>query len=291
MVLLEGRLLMVMSYQPRFPQLRECIGIYGDNGVGKSTVAISMMRRMTDRHFHVFDNNNSYEFSIYEDDEKNAKVIAAQNFTIYPADFTDWLEQKARILEIEAAAEPGDWAVFDMVNLAWDAVPSWYTTHFLKMDEMEYRAAVRQALEEKRSGQQSKGEKGDRTAPLFDQLRDWQHINPEYKRTMYGAWERLNQAGVHVLAVTDFKLVGDKDDKALRKRYGGIGARPGGQKAMTGCVQTMLYLQSDGEDEFTITTAKDRGSRKAKALDEEPWEDFCSVYLTPVARWSMQKVD
>jgi len=26
-------------------------------------------------------------------------------------------------------------------------------------------------------------------------------------------------------------------------------------------------------------------------LDEEPWDDFCKTYLSPVAGWHMEKVD
>lgn len=281
---------MPMSYQPKFPQLRERICVYGQNGVGKTNVAITMMRRMTDRHFHILDNNASYEFSIYEDDERNAKIIDAQSFTIHEANPHSWIDQKRIIEEIEDACVAGDWAVFDMLDPLWESIPGWYTKDFLGLDEDEYRAKVRLALEEKRDQQVGKGEKGDRTAPLFDQLRDYQHINPTYKKAVYGAMTRLNSKGVHVLCVAGAKLVGDKDDRGLRKIYA-PGDRPGSQKGLTGEVNTVLNLEHDGEEEFTITTKKDRASRKAKRLDEDEWTDFCSVYLSPVARWSMQKVD
>lgn len=279
-----------MSYQPKFPQLRERICVYGQNGVGKTNVAITMMRRMTDRHFHILDNNSSYEFSIYEDDERNAKIIAAQNFTIYEADPHTWLDQKRAIEEIEAKAEFGDWAVFDMLDPMWEAIPGWYTSEFLGLDEDEYRQKVRLALEEKRDEQLSSKQKADRTAPLFDQLRDYQHINPTYKRAVYGTMTRLNAKGVHVLCAAGAKQTGDKDDKGLRKIYA-PGDRPASQKGLTGEVNTVLNLEHDGDETFTMTTKKDRASRKAKALDEEPWTDFCAVYLGPVARWSMQRVD
>lgn len=282
---------MGMIYVPKFPQLTERIGVYGQSGAGKTNVAITMMRRMTDRHFHIFDNNASYEFSIYEDDERNAKVIAAQNFTIYPADFTDWLDQKAAIAKVEEGCVEGDWAVFDLTDLAWESVPSWYTETFLGLDEMQYRAKIRGALEDKRTAQQAEGGKGDRTAPVFDQLRDWQHINPEYKRTMYGAFERLNARGVHVIAMADAKPISDNDDPSIRKRYRPFKERPAGQKGLTKEMQTMLHLSYDGDDGYTVSTAKDRGSRttSAKKLVEEPWSDMCSVYLSKVCGWHMEK--
>lgn len=284
---------MGMIYVPKFPQLTERIGVYGQSGAGKTNFAITMMRRMTNRHFHVFDNNAAYEFCIYEDDERNAKVIAAQNFTIHSADFTDWLDQKARIAEVEAACAEGDWAVFDLTDLAWEAVPAWYTEEFLGLDEMAYRAKIRSALEDKRVEQQAAGGRGDRTAPVFDQLRDWQHINPEYKRTMYATFERLNARGVHVLAVADAKPVSDNDDPAIRKRYRPFKERPAGQKGFTKEMQTVLHLAFDGDDTYTMSTAKDRGSRTSseKKLDEEPWSDACTTYLSKVAGWHMVKED
>ena len=282
---------MAMRYMPKLPQLTERICAYGQNGVGKTSLAISMMRRMPDRHFHVLDTNASYEFSIYEDDERNAKVIAAQNFTIYDTDPQSWLDQVAKMAEIEAECEPGDWAVFDMMDDLWDAIPSWYTETFLGLDETAYRQKVRMALEEKRNEQQAGGQKGDRTAPLFDQLRDYQHINPTYKRQVYGLMRRLNAKGVHVLCLAGAKSIGDNDDVAIRKRYRPFKERPASQKALTGEMNTVLHLAWDGEDTWTMSQAKDRGSRLREQLDEEPWDDFCKTYLSPIAGWHMEKVE
>ncbi len=282
---------MPMSYQPKFPQLRECICVYGESTVGKTNSAITMMRRMTDRHFHIFDNNSAYEFAIYEDDDKNKKIIERNNFTIYDADFTNYVDQKRNIEKIVDAIEPGEWAVFDLLDPVWEALPGWYTEVFLGLDETEYKASVRRALEEQRQEAVKGKEKGN--TPLFDRLRDYTYLNPEYKKTVYGAFQRINAKGAHVLCMAGSKIVKDNDDKELRKRYSTYGARPASQKALTSAVNTVLYLQWDGEDEWTATTAKDRASRLSdeKKLDETPWSDFCSLYLTPVARWSMQKTD
>lgn len=284
---------MPMSYQPKFPQLRECICVYGPNGVGKTNVTITMMRRMTDRKFHIFDNNAAYEFAIYEDDERNAKIIEAQNFEIYPADATDWLDQVASIKEIERHIEPGDWAVFDFLDPLWESLPGWYTEVFLGLDETEYKASVRRALEEQRQEAVNKSQQVKGNTPLFDRLRDYTYLNPEYKKAVYGAFRRINAKGAHVLCMATSKPIKDNDDKDMRKRFGSIGARPSSQKGLTGEVNTVLYLEWDGEEEWTMTTAKDRASRttEEKKLDETPWKDFCTAYLSPVARWSMQKVD
>lgn len=284
---------MPMSYQPKFPQLRESICVYGPNGVGKTNVTITMMRRMTDRHFHIFDNNNAYDFAIFEDDERNAKIIAAENFTIHPADFTDYVDQKRVIEEIVEAVQPGDWAVFDYLDPIWESLPGWYTEVFLGLDETEYKASVRRALEEQRQNALGKNERQQGNTPLFDRLRDYTYLNPEYKKAVYGAFSKINAKGAHVLCMASSKPVKDNDDKDIRKRYSSVGARPASQKGLTGEVNTVLYLQWDGEDEWTMTTAKDRASRTAddKLLTDVEWKDFCSVYLSPVARWSMVKVD
>lgn len=283
---------MAMSYQPKFPQLRECIAVYGESTVGKTNTTITMMRRMTDHHFHIFDNNAAYELAIYEDDERNAKIINANNFTIHAADFTDWLDQKRVIETIVENVEPGDWAVFDFLDPCWEAIPGWYTTHFLGLDETEYKMQVRRALEEQRQAATStKDQKGN--TPLFDRLRDYTYLNPEYKKAVYGAFQKINAKGAHVIAMAGSKPIKDNDDKELRKRYGGFGARPASQKGLTGAVNTVLYLTWDGDETWEMSTAKDRASRltEEKKLDEAEWSDFCSAYLSPVARWSMQKVD
>lgn len=286
---------MPMMYVPKLPRLTECIGVYGQGGAGKGELVIGMMRRMTDRHFHILDTDAAYEFSIYDDDERNVKVIERENFTIHPVDPHDWEMQKATIEKIEGSVERGDWAVFDHLDPLWESVPSWYTEVFLGLNETEYKARVRLALEEKRQEQIGEGKRGDRTAPLFDQLRDYQFINPEYKRTVYDAFTRLNAKGVHVVAVAHAKPVGDNDPPGLRKRYRPFRERPGGQKDMTEAVNTMVHVSFDGDETYTMSIAKDRGARarhEKKPMDLD-WtdSDFCREYLSPVAGWKMEKVD
>jgi len=283
---------MPMSYQPRFPQLRELIAVYGESTVGKTNCTISMMRRMTDRHFHIFDNDAAYEMAIYEDDERNKKIIDAQNFTIYPADFTDFADQVKAIAEVGDAVGPGEWGIFDLLDPVWESEPAWYTEVFLGLDEREYRASVRRALEEQRQSATSKADQKGGT-PLFDRLRDYTYLNHEYFKAVYGTFDKINRNGGHVMCMAGSKIVKDNDDKEIRKRYGKLGARPASQKGLTKNVNTVLYLTWDGDDTWEMSTAKDRASRLTdeKKLDEQPWNDFCTAYLSPVARWSMQKVD
>lgn len=284
-----------MIYVPKMPRLTECIGLYGQGGAGKGEAVLCMMRRMTNRHFHIIDTDAAWEFMLYEDDERNAKVIAADNFTIHTPDPHGWEEQKNVIELCEANAERGDWVVFDHLDPMWESVPGWYTATFLGLDETEYKARVRLALEEKRQDQIGEGKRGDRTAPLFDQLRDYQFINPEYKRAVYDAFKRLNAKGVHVVAIAHAKPIGDNDPPGMRKRYKPFRERPGGQKDLTEAVNTMIHLAFDGDETYTMSVAKDRGSRmrnEDKPMDLDWSEgDFCKEYLSPVAGWHMEKVD
>jgi len=285
---------MPMLYVPKMPRLTECIGLYGQNGTGKGKSVIDMMRRMPDRHFHVMDTDASYEFSIYEDDERNKKVIDNENFTIHVPDSTNWEDQKRVLKEIEDTTDRGDWAIFDHLDPLWESVPGWYTKIFLGLDETEYKATVRKALQEKRDKQLEKeGAKGDRTAPLFDQLRDYTYLNPEYKKTVYGLFKRLNGKGVHVMCMAHAKPIADNTDMSLRKRYRPFKEMPAGQKSLTDAVNTMLHLTWDGDEEWQISTAKDRGSRTRAEIKlvKEDWDDFTKVYLSPVAGWHMEKVD
>lgn len=282
-----------MLYVPRFPRLTERLGFYGSEGSGKGKAVLDMMRRMPDRHFHVMDTDAAYEFSIYEDDERNKKIIDTENFTIHVPDPTDWEDQKRTLTAIEDNAMRGDWAVFDHLDPLWASVPGWYTRDFLGLDENAYKAKVRLALEEKRVKQIDQGKKGDRTAPLFDQLRDYTYLNPEYAKNVYGAFIRLNAKGVNVVAIAHSKPIQDNTDMSIRKRYRPFRELPGSQKNFTKEVHTMLHFSYDGDETWEISTAKDRASRERpeKKLLNEPWDDFCKVYLGPVAGWHMEKVE
>lgn len=276
---------MPTTLRPKAPGIHERILLVGPGGSGKSNAVITMMRRITDAHFYIIDNDDSYNFLIYEDEEQNAGIIERQNFTILSVDATDWDEQKAAIQEVQGMAQEGDWCVFDMASETWSAVADWYTHTIFEQGYVDYAIEMRRKLEEERQEAAKKQEKEKRTQPLFDQFRDYGVINPEYKKGFYSALTRVNSKA-HVLITAEVAELNDNDPLPLRKLWGPAKCKPRGQNRLGHFPHTAIVMSCDLKtDIFSMTVVKDRGSRGARKLKDEPWEDFTRTYLQEVAGW------
>jgi hypothetical protein len=287
-----------MQFSPKHANIRERIGLFGPPGAGKSNAIITWMRRCPHLHFHIIDNDDAYNFLIYEDDERNAKLIERENFTIHVMSAGDWKGHLEMTEKLVKDVDEGDVVVLDKISPLWAAAQNFYTQSIFGEDFNEYAITMRQGLEERRVAARNSNEREKRTEPIFDQFRDWGVINAQWKELMQHLLDVQQLGGAHLVCVADSRPVRDTDDNDIRKTYSQVGVVPEGQKGYTTFPHSVLHLVYDQRaDEYLMTTVKDRGSRRANGLDEMAWGtseepgDFTKVYLGPVAGWKMQKVD
>ena len=272
---------MPLSIAPKYPNLRERILAFGNEGTGKSRAVCSIIKRIPDHFFRIIDNDDSYERLIYSDE---FEVIAERgNFELIQVDSADWEAQLAAAQRIADEAVPGDWNVFDCITPTWTvAINDWYTNLIFDKGLVDYAIAMRQSLEDDRSSARDKGGKEKRTQPLFDQFRDYGVINPAYKK-LYSTF--LNTRA-HVFLTATVTNVRDSDDIAIKKVYGSF--RPEGQKDLGKMPHTaLLFRHNPGRGEWTFETKKDR---QREYVEEVEFTDFSKEYLIDVAGWRVKKV-
>ena len=153
------------------------------------------------------------------------------------------------------AVQPGDWAVFDYLDPIWGTtLPGWYTQVFLGLDETE---VTRRRCGGARSSEQnalSRTNAVSRGTPLFDRLRDYTYLNPEYKRPCWRL-PRIN-AKAHVLCMASRSRVKDNDDKGHQEALPSIGARPASQKGSPVVGEHCAVPAVGRRGQWTMTTAK-----------------------------------
>lgn len=284
---------MPMVYGPANPRIRERQVLYGAGNSGKSTAILTLARRYSLGHIHVMDVDDAWDFMLYEDEESNKKLLDRGNYTIHHIKSNDWDGDRGHlkvIKEIANEIEKGDIFVYDKINSGWGAVQDWYDHNVFGVGHADYYMKMRQMLEDEREKSKDKGEKGKRTEPLYDQLRDWGPINAQY-RLLYEAMYDITERA-HMFILTDAASINEKDDGDMKKSCQPFGAKPAGQKALFGWPHTVLYFEHDmREHTFEMSQVKDRGSRLTNQIEEVEWDDFTKTYLGPIAGWKMQKVD
>ena len=157
-----------------------------------------------------------------------------------------------------------DWLVIDMIGPAWDLVQEYFVDMVFGggMDEFFLKARVAN----------TKG------SPL-DGFKDWTVINKLYRKSTL----KLVGCKGHVLCTSQVEPVNyDKDDKQIRNTFGNLGVKPKGQKHTAHLFHTILLLAARKNDDWRVTTAKDRGR---KHLIDVQLRDFPTQYLIARAGW------
>lgn len=272
-------------YVPRVAGIRERQLFFGAPGSGKSNALMSIMRRQADDFFYILDSEDDWMFSLGED-EANDELLARGNFDIRVlTDNKDFDQHLETIIKIREKIKPGEFFFYDKLTPAWQAAQDWFTNEIFGEDLADYVLEARKALEEKRKAQQKAGGKGDRTAPVFDQLRDWGPINAQYNKIVREIQKIATVA--HVFIVADIKNIGENTKPEKVRLYRPYSGLPAGQGDIDVLPHTIIHFDHDPRaQEYTMSTVKDRGTRESKKrMDSVEWVDFSVSYLRDVAGW------
>jgi hypothetical protein len=288
-----------MTLAPKNARIPERFLFFGQSGGGRSNAIVTWMREQPDVHFHVIDNEDAYNFLIYEDDEINAALIEKENFTIYVVNRNDYDGNIDALEKIKKKVEAGDVVVLDKYGpYMWEATQAEFTRRVFGDEFAAYAVQMRADLEQRREDQKSKNERQSGNQPIFDQLRDWGTINTMQDEVIQLCVDINMMVKVHVVWIADTNEIRDNDKPAIRAMYKGVGEKPAGHKSCHAWPHTILhFLYDDKAGEYVITTVKDRGSRRKKKLvnvvwgtDDKPEKaSFPAVYLGPVAGWTGAK--
>lgn len=180
----------------------------------------------------------------------------------------EWQEYELNLDSFVKQATSQDWIVVDMIDLAWEAVQSYYVEQVFGKSIDDYWLEVRKALK----GQQLK---------VLDGWRDWSVINK-----IYSSWigKLVYQAKAHVFATAKVEPISrSSDDEETIDLYNAYGLKPRGQKHLGHQFHSVLLFSKD-RDGWTLTTIKDRGRQ---LFEKQKLVNFPMQYLVGKAGWKV----
>lgn len=243
---------------------RERILAFGKDGTGKTYAWMRLAKRFKGATFHVIDSELGAERSLEEFPELAVEVAEFEQkkgskdwdftssgeaqVTIYPV--IDWPEYRAAQKIAVREARPGDWIILDMADKPWSAVQRHFVGQIFDQEMGDYYLKARQEM-------QQADKKGKSLNPL-DGWVDWQVINRMYQDFMLPLAFRSR---ANLFMTSSVSVPGRDSPKEIRDLYGPLGCYPSGQKDLPHQPDTILLFIRTGFDEYSITTAKDRGKR------------------------------
>jgi len=209
----------------------------------------------------VLDTDGSYERLL------ETEFNGLDNVIIYPVfDREEWA---VAVEDILANAGEDDWVCIDRADVLWDATQDYYIQEVFgeSMDEFFLRARKEMIAN-----------KDKKFVPL-DGWKDWSIVNKIYR----SLWNKLTRPDVpfHLYIATSATEIEEKDERLIKRTFSFLGVKPGGQKALSYGVHTVLYFDYEG-DSWRVTTAKDRGR---KYLDHQKLVSLPHQYLMAIAGW------
>lgn len=282
--------------EPKNARIPERLLFFGQSGGGRSNAILTWMRAQPDVHFFVLDNEDAYNFLIYEDEDTNAALIEKENFTIYTVNKNDYDGTIKALEEIKRKVDEGDVVVFDKIGPhTWEATQAEYTRQVFGSEFNAYAVQMRADLEERREAAKGKNERVPGNQATFDQLRDWGVINTMMDVILQLCVDINMMAKCHIVWVADANDIRDNDKPAIRAMYRDVEEKPAGHKSLHSWPHTILHFLYDPKaGEYVLTSVKDRGSRRKKKLRDEVWgqddtpekSSFPEAYLVKVAGWT-----
>lgn len=265
---------------------RERILLYGREGTGKSTAALSIARATPTSKFWIVDNDNTYdrllESGFPELLERGQVLMAGEDFGVNP---NSWDGSRQSIAEAVGNMARDDWLVVDMLSKLWDQVQEWFIEQVFGDEIDDYFLRVRIEKERYNEAARSSGKDKEKKAlGAFEGFMDWPVINQTYHKRV--STPLLNCPG-HLISVAEAKNLADDDDRSLKELYGTYGARPGGQKRSGHIMQTVIATgKMQRSQEFKLVTIKDR---TRPVWQDEVFVDFAMDYLVGTAGWEVKK--
>ena len=260
--------------RPATPR-RERIMVYGGPGASKTrswlTIADMYRKTKTPGKFYLLDTDDAYWANVEEFPELPDSGIIVNN-TVY-----DWEKYQAVAKDYAAVVTPDDWIVADLFDKGWEEAQNYYCQETFGMDLADYFLLKRKEME--------KQKKKDKNFQPLEGWVDWNVIKPMHAKFANNV---LFRHSAHVYVATTQKPTSRKTDKkVIIDTFGHLGAKPGGEKSIgVHGVNTVLKFSNQGDGEWMMDTAKDRGARGL--MVQKPNRNFCIDYLLTVAGWQLQ---
>jgi hypothetical protein len=250
-------------------------------------MSIADMARATrsDAMFYVMDTDRAYEAMI----EGYPKLAEWPNIIVEePFLYTEMMEVAE---EFQGKAKRGDWIVCDMVSAEWEAVQTHYSREVFGVTKAEYFLQRRQEMEDinreirERRKAGKKADKEKKVLQPFEGYTDWNVIKPmhaEFVNTVI-----LNNRA-HVFVTAGSKALSRSGDtKRIVEQFEHVGARPEGEKRMAHLLHTCMLLKRADEDEWEMSTGKDREREQLWRAPLDSSHQFVKEYLMKVAGWKL----
>lgn len=259
---------------------RERVLVYGHEGTGKSTDAISIAQACPNITVWVVDNDNSYDRLIETNSVELPNIYTAGVDFAEDNDPYSWDGMRKSIAEAQTKMGRDDWLIVDMLSKAWDAVQEWFIEQIFQSDIDDYFLKIRMEKERLKATPKKDGGKDSKALGAFEGWMDWPVINQTYHK---GMSTPLLRCPGHLLCVAEAQKLSEDDDRGIKELYGPLGARPKGQKRSGHIMQTVIMQGRDRGGNFKLTTVKDRGR---ELWNGEVMEDFSRDYLEATAGWT-----
>jgi hypothetical protein len=252
----------------------ESIGIFGEQGSGKTRVPFSWADHCPEIHFHVLDLDvrKSYQRMLYL-----GFPHLKDQFTIHEpgtwAEFCELMDQLEQFGQtLDAVEALNHCLVIDTCTWVWEAAQAGYSQHVHGKGVEEYSMELRRSTATAKEFAAAKSEDGF-----------WQDVTTLHRVQFY---DRLTRWPGHLILTAEaeapsrqFAQNAQSDEDKAMVTYG---YKPRAQKRYPYIPKTLLLLQKTGRAEWQMTTIKDM---EREQLERAPLEDFAEDYLMGVAGW------
>lgn len=249
----------------------ERILVYGGPGSGKSYQALKIAQFIAPTRMHVIDSEGAYPRLL------RTEFPGLKNVVLHLV--SSWPEWRAALETVLAEAQQDEWVVVDRADMAWEAVQEQYTVEVFGEQMGDWFLQARKEFQQLLMATKEGG-KAPKNLVVLEGDRDWQVINRMWKQT----WLRLvsPKFPAHLYIACSANPLEKRDKQDVWDTWGWLGQRPAGQKHIPHQVHTVLYMQKVGNDEWCVTTFKDRGRRR---MEQERLVSLPAQYLVRLAGW------
>jgi hypothetical protein len=253
----------------------ESVGVFGEQGSGKTRVTFEWANHCPDMQFTVFDLDvrKSYQRMLYLGYRHCVDQFDIIEMNTWSA-FADRLEEVVNAAQAWSAAEALKHCLtIDTTTWVWEAAQAGYSLHVHEKGVEEYAMELRKASADAKEFARMKSEDGF-----------WQDVTTLHRVRFY---DQLTRWPGHLVLTAEAeapskqfaKDATSEEDKAMVT----YGYKPRAQKRFPYVPKTLLLLQKVGRDRFEMTTIKDM---EREQLERAPFESFATDYLMEVAGWT-----
>ncbi len=261
-------------YMPKGKPRERILG-YGGSGAGKTKAWLDIAQAYEDADmegdFYVLDTDYATERMLYE----GYPELLESGRVHVTVPYDGWSDYKAFGKSLKKQMGDDDWAVIDLMDVAWDEAQEHYSLEVYGEDKGDYFVSRRKDMK--------KPEKEN----LFEGYTDWNVIKPLYNSFSKAV---IFEHRGHTFATAGAAAVSRGggsfgDSKEIVNTFGHVGLKPTGNKRLMHPFHTAI-LFTQAKNGWHITTAKDR---EREMLKNEFIDDFAYDYLRGVGGWKEPK--